>query len=133
MQKAPKKDSRGEERSGGIRSEIVDEVCKQIERYLPVKSIDDLLKKVQTISIGPHEIPVRLIAPHVGREAFPVKDTDDLRRKIVEGAERAVSLGASPSFTPRNQLFDQALGTLTQTEARIGLRLPAIYRTYYPE
>lgn len=132
MPRTHDKDTDNKTRAGKIRGEIIEELLKQIEPYLPIKSLDDMTKKIETISIGSHRIPLKLIAPHVGRDAFPVKDAEDLRRKILEGAERAVSLGASQSFT-RSRIFNEAVGTLTQDKAQIGLRLPAIYRTYYPD
>lgn len=122
-----------EKTRGGIRLSAIDEICKQIEPYLPIKSLDDLAKKVTSFRIGSHVIPLKLIAPHIGTDSFPVKDLKDLKSKVSEGVERAATLGRMSQFGRRNALFDNAMGELTQTEAKIGLRRPAILDVLYPK
>ncbi len=119
--------------SGGVRADLIEEICKRLEPYLPIKSLEDLSKKVDEIQVGSHTIPLKLIAPHVGKDAFPVKDARDLRGKVIEGVERAVSLARSPGVGANAAVFHQAVGELTQTEAKIGLMRPAVLRIYYPD
>jgi hypothetical protein len=115
-----------------MRSDVVDELCKQLEPCIPIRSFGEVVERLREVTVGSTRIPLRMLAAHVGDDAFPINNARDLKKKVTEGVERAVSLGGSSSFPLRNRLFDEVLGTLTQREAKIGLRVPAIYRTYYP-
>lgn len=131
MAKLGEKDGDQDKASGGVRGDLIDEICKQIESHLPIRSLDDLLKKVDGIKVGSSTIPLKLIARHVSKDAFPVKDARDLKEKVSEGAKRAVSLGRSSACRVNTEFFNQAIGELTQTEAKIGLMRPAVYQLYY--
>lgn len=116
---------------GQVRADVIANICQQIEPYLPLKSVDELGKKLKEIRIGSQSIPLSLIARHIGGEVFPLKDAKDLRAKIDDGAARAVSMARSISSLGGR--FDQAVGDLVQKEAKIGLRRPAVHRIYYPD
>ena len=126
-----RKEPKKEPAAGAVRGEVVEEICRHIEPHLPLESLDQLREKLDAIKIGNAKIPIALIAPHIGKDAFPVRDAKDLKAKVSEGAGRAVSL--SRSFRPKMKDFDRAVGELTQTEAKIGLRRPAVHSFYYPE
>lgn len=132
MDRESEKEAASEKKPGGIREEVIDDLIKQIEPHLPIHSMEEMEKKLEAVSVGSRRIPLSLIAGHVDREMFPVKDAKDLRRKILAGVNRAVSLAGAQSFS-RSQTFNSAIGALTQETARARLKLPAMYRTYYPD
>ena len=41
--------------SGGVRADLIEEICKRLEPYLPIKSLEDLSKKVDEIQVGSHD------------------------------------------------------------------------------
>jgi hypothetical protein len=116
-----------------MRSDVVDALCKQLEPCIPIRSFGEVVNRIKEITVGSTRIPLEMLAAHVGDDAFPINNARDLKKKVTEGVERAISLGRSSSSPRRPRLFDQALGAMTQREAKIGLRVPAIYRTYFPE
>jgi hypothetical protein len=120
-------------RQAKMRSDVVDELCKQLEPCIPVRSFSEVVNRIKEITVGSTRIPLEMLAAHVGEDAFPINNARDLKKKVTEGVERAISLGRSSPSPRRHRLFDEALGAMTQREARIGLRVPAIYRVYFPE
>jgi hypothetical protein len=116
-----------------LRSQVLKELCKQLEPCIPIKSFSEVVETLGEVTVGSQRIPLKLLAAHVSDDTFPIEDAKDLERAVNEGIERAIALSGDPSFPLRNQVFDKVMGKLTQREARAGLKLPAIYRTYFPE
>ena len=128
--------SRGECEKGGeagTQREVLKEICKQLEPYIPIKSFNEVVDALPEIVIGSRRIPLKLFAAHVSDDIFPIQDAKDLERKVGDGIELAIALSRIPSFPLRNHVFDEVIGKLTQREARAGLVLPAIYRSLFPE
>jgi hypothetical protein len=116
-----------------MRSDVVDELCKQLEPCIPIRSFGEVVNRLKEITVGSTRIPLEMLVAHVGGDAFPINNARDLKKKVAEGVERAISLGRSSSSPRRPRLLDEALGAMTQREAKIGLRVPAIYRAFFPE
>ena len=130
---ANSKDTRENQNSDTSREKIIYDICKQIEEYLPLRSRDELIKKMGSVTVGSQKIPLELLAPHIGENIFPVKSADSVKEYVSEGVHRALSLGRSASRGKKSIRFSQAMSELSSIGSKAQLRRPAILDIYYPD
>ena len=130
---AKSKDMREENNSEYRRQNIIAEICKQIEPYLPVRSREELLKKMDSVTVGSQKIPLKFLAPHISEDIFPIKSMEDVSNQVSEGVQRALSLGRSAKHRSQSIKFTQALSDLSEMNSKAQLRKPAMFSVYYPD
>jgi len=111
-------------------SRFVEQWYEQFESLLPVESLEDLVRRAEAFEIGSSKVRVELLAPHVDRTIFPIRDAEALRDALDAGVARAVELGTSASFHGRHQALDEVTAAVVQREPLAELHIPASYWLY---
>jgi hypothetical protein len=115
---------------GGI-GKFWGEITERIEPFPQNGFFGKAIDEVETRSLGLRPVLASSAAPHLACTAFSLKDAEELLCKLIDGAERAVSLAASQSY-PDNRMFSFADGAFAQGKVERAMRLAAINRTNLP-
>jgi hypothetical protein len=99
---------------------ITRQLLRQFEPYLPIESIEKILKEMDEVVVDKYRLPLKLFAPHIGKDLFPIRTAGELERKLADGVRRAVALARNGSIPVGNRslieilsgVFEEPVGRL---------------------
>ena len=92
-------------------TKITYELAQQLESHLPIASFEQLIEKVDYVVVDSHSLPLKVFAPHVSDDLFPIESIEDLVQTLSVGVRSALSLAQVPSFPVTNPLLHEILAT----------------------
>ena len=69
---------------------ITYQIARQLERHLPIPSPDALKEAIDEIVIDEHRLPFELFEPYITEALFPIKEVQDLVRKLTAATRFAL-------------------------------------------
>ena len=95
---------------------ITYELAQQLERHLPIASFKKLMGDLREVVVEKHRLPLKMFAPHISEDLFPIESTEDLVRTLSAGVRHALALARIPAFPIRNQALATILATTFHAE-----------------
>lgn len=103
------------------------DLARQLEPYLPISSLDTVALKLEEVVVDKHRLPLKMFAPHIGQDTFPIESIEDLVRKLSDGVRSAIALAHAPNFPITNPVVRQMLATSLQGETGLRAAVPVAY------
>lgn len=103
------------------------ELARQLEGLLPIASMAQMTEQIGEVVVQKNRLPLKIFAPHVGNELFPITDVEDLVRKLSGGVRTALALGHSLSFPVSNPSVRSILATTRQEDPERRLGIPIVF------
>ena len=110
----PSKEKAAPEIEKSPQARITQQLVRQLKPYLPIESFEKIEEKLGEIVVENHRLPLKMFAPHISSDLFPIKTVADLEQKLSTGVRRAVSLTLSGSIPVRNESLIKILTTTFQ-------------------
>ncbi len=113
---------------------ITQQLVRQLKPHLPIYSVEKIAEKMDEIEVDGHRLPLKLFAPHISNDLFPIESAEDLEQKLSDGVRRAIALAQSGFISVGNPQFIKILSTTSQaSKAYVSPSVPVrdIY-TYGP-
>ncbi len=106
---------------------ITYELARQLETHLPITSFKKLMEELKEVEVDKHRLPLKMFAPHISNDLFPIDSIEDLVRTLSAGVRSALVLANSPSFAIRNPSVRSILATTRQEDPARRLATPLVF------
>ena len=107
---------------------MIAQIFEQLKGHLPIKSFDEIVKKVGKVTVNEQALPLELVAPHVSPSLFPIETAEDLQKKLDLAIRSTVGLARRGRVKVDRRAFSDLL---LETDDQLGKgSLPAPRRPY---
>jgi hypothetical protein len=105
---------------------ITQQLVRQLKPHLPINSVETITEKMEEIEIHRHRFPLRLFAPFIDNDLFPIESAEELEQKLSDGVRRAIALAQSGFISVGNPSLIEILSVIAgEPRGYASLRSPA--------
>jgi hypothetical protein len=105
---------------------ITQQLVRQLKPHLPIRSVETITEKMEEIEIHRHRFPLRLFAPFIDNDLFPIESAEELEQKLNDGVRRAIALAESGFISVGNPSLIEILSVIAgEPRGYASLRSPA--------
>ncbi|MFA5924598.1 MAG: hypothetical protein WC856_25480 [Methylococcaceae bacterium] len=123
MKKGEKKGLKHLDTEHNPQARIIYELVCQLDSYLPIASFEKLMEKLDEVVVDKYRLPLKIFAPFISKDLFPIETTEDLEQKLSTGVRRSVAL-ASRGAIPVGNKLTRILATTIQEPKGYLSRVP---------
>jgi hypothetical protein len=95
-----------------VQARITYELAHQLEPHLPIASFKKLKEDLREVVVDKHRLPLKMFAPHISEDLFPIASIEDLVRTLSGGVRTALALAQDPAFPINNPSAREILATI---------------------